>query len=179
MFCHSSRCPVALPQPLWLLRQSVQLVSGCFGRLLSGFVVVRLLRALSDRRLSGRHRNMSAVSVHLCTALFSHLSSQQSISISPSLSACLPPFSRLFGCNSCRRRRFPTVFPAVSPSSGPFGRLLAFPALQPSLSFWKFPSYRRSVGCFCSVAAAVVTFRSLCSHHCPLSVPSSHFCLSD
>ena len=155
MFCHSSRCPVALPQPLWLLRQSVQLVSGCFGRLLSGFVVVRLLRALSDRRLSGRHRNMSAVSVHLCTALFSHLSSQQSISISPSLSACLPLFSRLSGCNSCCRRHFPTVFPVVSPSSG------------------------CSVGCFCSVAAALVTFRPLCSHHCPLSVPSSHFCLSD
>ena len=80
----------------------------------AGSVTVRLLRALFDHRLSGRHRYMSAVPVHLCTALSSRLSSQQSISISPSLSTCLPLFSCLSGCNSCRRRRFPTVFPAVS-----------------------------------------------------------------
>ena len=58
------RClsPFSLIRPV-VRRQSVQLLSGCFSRL------------LFDRRLSGRRRRyMSAVPVHLCTALSSHLS---------------------------------------------------------------------------------------------------------
>ena len=98
-----------------VVRQSVRLLSGCFSRsghystTLASSVTVRLLRALSDRLLSGRRHCVSAVPVHLCTAFSSHLSSQLSISISPSCSSLL----------AC-----PVVAFAVWPVwllSGPFG----------------------------------------------------------